>query len=112
MYNIAQVISLICNGHCNYCMCGNELLMSDKDKKEVNIDDLIDFYRMLDSDEVMQVKITGGETFHPLVVDRTQKLVEYLLYERKGPLDSIQINSNGYFKIPDFCKHPRSKNSI
>lgn len=109
MYNIAQVISLICNGHCNYCMCGNELLMSDKDKKEVDIDDLIDFYRMLDSDEVMQVKITGGETFHPLVVDRTQKLVEYLLYERKGPLDSIQINSNGYFKIPDFCKHPAVK---
>ena len=78
---IIQAISYTCNCHCDYCM--NDGLKTNK--QEVPVEDLISFYdklftKQLKTEDFLDVNftITGGEPFHPLIVEKTTKLLEYL----------------------------------
>lgn len=98
MTKITQIISMVCNCSCPYCMCGKKLSRTIPDE-EVSLKSLIDFYDKIDSNEELNIKITGGEPTHHLIIDKTVGLIEYLS-ENKN-LKSVQLNTNGYFEIPD-----------
>ena len=102
---IIQAISYVCNCNCDYCM--NHGLQLDK--KEVPVEDLIEFYRKLferDKYLIIDFTLTGGEPFHPLAVSKTEKLLEYLY--SLDIIEKVRINTNGYYSIPDVCKNPKT----
>lgn len=98
-------MSYVCNCNCDYCM--NHTLQVNK--KEVPVEDLIDFYnKLFERERNIQVDftITGGEPFHPFVVEKTSKLLEYLF--SLDLIDKVRINTNGYYPIPDICLNKKT----
>ena len=105
LIKIIQAISYTCD----YCMNHGLTL----NKQEVPVEDLITFYdklfsRELNKDNFLDINftITGGEPFHPQVIGKTTKLLEYLY--SLNFIHSVRINTNGYYPLPDICKNEKT----
>ena len=96
-YEIAQIITMHCAGHCPYCMYGSKL----NKQEDCNLSDLLAFYDKIDGDLI--IKITGGEPLQPSNLERTVAFVDHL-YSTHNVI-SCQINTNGYWGIPKELMH-------
>lgn len=97
IYEIAQIITMQCAGHCPYCMYGSKL----NKQEECSLSDLLVFYDKIDGGLI--IKITGGEPLQPNNLERTIAFVDHLYSTRN--IVSCQINTNGYWGIPKELMH-------
>lgn len=102
---IIQAVSYTCNCRCDYCM--NHGIKNNS--KEVLVKDLIHFYNWLFNNsqcDSIDFTITGGEPFHPNVIQKTTGLLEFLY--SVPTIQKVRINTNGYYVLPEICKNSKT----